>query len=432
MQSIIKNLLAILLVIFLNACGNTTQTQDQEKQTNTAIMAVPDKPILISEANKNASCPYLTKDHQGNIVLSWIQAQDSAGTYLLTYATSTDGGLSFRTPQTIAQTKGVYPHDENLSKIIYKPNGDMLAMFAVSNPNPENSYAGLVRYTQSFDGGKTWTQVRQLARDTVNSIDERYFDIALLPNGEIGAVWLDSRKDTNKEGSSLYFSVTQGRNGFEGEKVIDKQTCQCCRTDLYVDQKEALHVVYRAILNDSIRDMMHVVSADMGQSFSQPKRISADNWAIKGCPHTGPSMASNERGLHFAWYTMGNGQGVFYASADQQGKSFSARENISALASAKHPQMTTLPDERLAIVWDEREQRGEENTFRIGLQLRSKEGKPMHRSFIYADTIVTTHPVLTVSDEERIVVAYTKKGEKLNQVYYQVVTDEILTNISGL
>jgi hypothetical protein len=422
-----KNILYLLfLLLTLNACGNKTQTQHQDKQTATIATNIPVEPILISDATQSASGPYLTKDHQGNIVLSWIQAQDSLDNYLLTYAVSTDGGISFSTPKAIATSKGIYPHDENLSKLIYKPNGDLLAMFAVSNPNPENSYAGLVMYTQSFDGGKTWTQARQLAKDTINSIDERYFDIALLPNREIGAVWLDSRKDTEKEGSSLYYSATQGRTGFEGEKVIDRQTCQCCRTDLYVDGKGALHVAYRAILNDSIRDMMYVISRDIGKTFSKPKRISADNWIIKGCPHTGPSMASNDSGLHFSWYTMGSGNGVFYASADEQGQTFSPRENISALPSAKHPQMATLPDNRLAIVWDERENADDINTYRIGLQLRNKEGKAMHTGFIHSDSLITTHPVISVAGEDRMVVAYTKKGKKLNGIYYQVISNKVL------
>lgn len=84
-------------------------------------------------------------------------------------------------------------------------------------------------------------------------------------------------KDSDKEGSSLYYASTSGRDGFLREKVIDRQLCQCSRTDLYLDGQERLHVAYRGILNDSIRDMMHMVSLDNGKSFSKPECISADN-----------------------------------------------------------------------------------------------------------------------------------------------------------
>jgi hypothetical protein len=124
-------------------------------------------------------------------------------------------------------------------------------------------------------------------------------------------------------------------------KVIDKQLCQCCRTDLYVDEEEKLHVAYRAIINGSIQDMTHMVSSDNGNTFSKPERISADNWVINGCMHTRPTMDLNKKGMHFAWYNLGGGSGVYY-NRKPAGQPFSAREPVSTMASAKLPQMTVL------------------------------------------------------------------------------------------
>jgi hypothetical protein len=377
----------------------------------------------ISLANLKASCPYLTKDHQGNPVLCWVQAQDTAGNFQLMYARSADGGNTFGKAQAIPTSAGVYPHDENLSKLMFKPNGDLLAMFAVQNTNPDNSYAGLVKYTQSFDGGKTWTAARQLAQDAENSIDERYFDIALLPTGEVAAIWLDSRKNTPKEGSSLYFSHTRGRNGFTYEKVIDQQLCQCCRTDLFVDGNGKLHAAYRAILNDSIRDMMHLVSSDNGQTFAPRERISPDNWAINGCPHTGPTLAWNSNGLHAAWYTMGGGSGVFYSHKNGE-NAFAPREAVSKLPTAKHPQLTSYGQNQLALVWDEQVPTPGKFNNRIGLQLRDTSGKPIKHTYLTADSTNTTHPVILGLGRNAVLVAYTQKQEKNSEVWYQVVKNE--------
>jgi hypothetical protein len=387
----------------------------------------------ISESGRAASSPFLTQDQHGNPVLSWVQATDTAGNYLLYYAASTDSGQTFGSPRAIPTTKGVYPHDENLSKILYKKNGDIMAMFAVSNPSEENSYAGLVYYTQSFDGGKSWTAPRQLSESGASSTDERYFDMALLPSGDIAAVWLDSRKGMDKdqedmgmhahmgkEGSSLYYASTSGRGGFSGEKVIDRQLCQCCRTDLYVDEKSRLHVAYRGILNDSIRDMMHMVSEDNGKSFSKPQRISPDNWAIDGCPHTGPTMASNRQGMHYAWFTMGGGSGVFY-NRKPDGETFTTRVPVSTAPSAKHPQMAAFGGGRLAIVWDERVQLQEQINNGISLQLRSETGEPISTSRLTPDSLTAVFPVITPVSESRLLVAYTVKDREAGEVWYQLV-----------
>ena len=419
-----------LFILFL-ALGCQPKTEKEEAPTA----------FRISAAGRAASCPYLTQDQHGNPVLSWVQATDTAGNYLLYYAASTDGGQTFGTPKAIPATKGVYPHDENLSKILYKENGDMMAMFAVSNPSEENSYAGLVHYTQSFDGGKSWTAPRQLSESGAGSIDERYFDMALLPSGDVAAVWLDSRKGMatekpvadndmqmhgdmgmpmDKEGSSLYYASTSGRGGFSGEKVIDRHLCQCCRTDLYVDGDGRLHVAYRAILDGGVRDMMHLVSADNGNSFSEPERISPDNWAIDGCPHSGPTMASNSSGMHYAWYTMGGGSGVFY-SRQPYSETFTPRETVSNVSSAKHPQMTAFGMGGLAVVWDERVQQREQIHNGVSLQLRSETGEHLSTSRLTPDSVAAAFPVIAPVSDSRLLVAYTVKNGEAGEVWYQVV-----------
>jgi hypothetical protein len=383
-------LISVVIPIFVSTC-NTKQTitASQEIIIDTAI----------------GSCPYLTKDTRNNIVLSWIKHSDTIKS-VFCYAVSYDGGETFNKAIEIPGSTNVHAHGENIPKIIFKPSGEIIAIWGTPNPNPANAYSGLVYYTQSFDNGKTWTKAISLTKDT-SSFDQRYFDVTLLPNGEAGIVWLDNRKRANKEGSGLYYAVTRSKDGFQGEKLIGEPCCQCCRTNLFIDRKENIHVVYRAIINDRIRDMVHIVSTPEGKSFSTPQRISLDNWVIGGCPHSGPAMTANKEGIHFTWFTGGSWPGIYYNNSKDNGNSFSNRDSVSGKAS-KHCQITTLPNDNILIVWNENFSNGNKFCSRIGIEERDENGRRITKQYITPGDSNSSFPVIYAINAKKAIVAYTE------------------------
>ena len=361
-------------------------------------------------------CPYLTKDNKGNIVLSWVRMNnDSSSTFC--YAVSKDG-KTLGNPVVIPNSGDIQPHGENLPKIIFKPSGEIIALWGASNPAAKNKYAGLVSYTQSFDEGKTWTDPKPLTNDTA-SFDQRYYDVSLLPDGEAAIIWLDNRKTSTKEGSALYFAKTDGKNGFRNERLISQQCCPCCRTDLFVDSKGSIHALYRGIIEDSIRDMVHIVSADGANTFTAPVRINEDNWVINGCPHTGPTMTENNEGLHYAWYTGGQTAGSFYKQSLKGKNSSEKPESISRRGS--HPQMATLSNNDIVVVWDELVESSEKPSKKIGVQKRDMNGNKLSNKYITSDTSLSSYPVVFGISQATTLVAYTTRKADKNYIYYQVV-----------
>jgi hypothetical protein len=373
----------------------------------------------IGDTSTVTSCPYFTEDAKGRPVLSWVkEINDSVA--VLCYAISNDQGNTFGNAVEVPPSKNIHPHGENLPKVLFKPNGEIIAMWGASNQNPRSKYSGLVYYSQSFDEGKTWGKAIPLVTDT-SAYDQRYFDMELLPGGEAMVIWLDNRGNKTKEGSTLFCSETQGKNGFTNERAIGETCCPCCRTDLFIDAKGNVHASYRDIINDSIRDMVKSISTDGGKTFSAPVRISADNWAIDGCPHTGPAVAQNANGMHFAWYTMGGGEGVFYCNSKDSGKTYSKRDTVSANASAKHPQIASLSNGNIIIVWDQVVKTGERYNARIGFQERSPEGKILNSEFISSADAYSEFSVIKPLSHTAILVAYTKKVNDRKQAVYRVI-----------
>ena len=118
--------LLILFPLFLSACMFTTKPRIEAST-----------PVIIDSAE--GSCPHLTRDSKGNIVLSWVKTlTDSSAVFC--YATSTDGGNSFGRPVVIPSSNNVHPHSENIPKVIFKPSGEVIALWGSASPNPKNKY----------------------------------------------------------------------------------------------------------------------------------------------------------------------------------------------------------------------------------------------------------------------------------------------------
>ena len=187
---------------------------------------------------------------------------------------------------------------------------------------------------------------------------------------------------------------------------------------MFVDGHSNINVVYRKIINDSIRDIVHSVSVDMGKTFSPAKRISADNFVTYGCPESGPSMTENKVGLQFTWYSKG---GIFYNYSKDSGKTFSPRDSVSHNWSAKHAQIATLDNGNIIIAWDESVKKGGKYINRIGIQERDPDGKIKDQFHINSkNNVIIQFPVIMPISDTHVFIAYTQTKERKNRVFYRV------------
>ena len=419
----INPILAIFLFILIGSCDpSKEQSSDVPEQ---------DEATLLSAVGSNATNPFLTKNHLGQPVLCWTEEVSEEEGYVVKYAVFDPDQAAFGDIITVEPSKGTAMHSENMNKVAFTAEGTVVAVYTRKHPTEENRFAGSLLYTQSFDGGKTWADEMLLHSDTSRNVGRGYFDLATLPDGEVAAVWLDGRYGKASKGSALFFAKTEGGKGFGLDKDIGESTCECCRTDLYVDRDNRLNIVYRDILNDSIRDIVHKFSADNGATFSEARRISHDNWILYGCPHTGPSLASTSQGLHAVWFTAGGAPAVYFTSTGDQGQTFSLRHKVSD--KARHPQMVALPDDRLVMVWDEiREEdakplqagmhHGDDHTTHAkgsAIIMQIRKGTSVINSMSLSDPAANaSYPVLANQDG-KVLVAWSQENGEGAAVYYR-------------
>jgi len=371
-----------------------------------------------SQSIVNAHANYLTTDHKGNLVMSWVKGSIEEES-IVAFAISTDKGKTFAQKIEVPATKGVSTaHGECPPKIAFKKDGTIYILFRVDEPTDENFYAGDIYVVTSADGGKSWSPRKRVTRTTGYS--RGFFDVKTMADGEIGAIWLESRaaNDTVSIGSTIKFAKTTGQIDFAKEKTISENVCQCCKTKLYIAKNKGIHVVFRKIFEDGSRDMAHTFSMDNGQHFSQAKNVNPDNWKINGCPHVGPDMVASGKDLHVVWFTMGGKGGISTASSADNGQSFTTATTLAG-TKASHPQISALPDGSLAVVWDESCEKEGKLEKKIGLQTFHGTGKGETIYLTQKTNVV--HPVISAVDENNLFVAYTEKVENGKKITFQIV-----------
>lgn len=335
---------AVLASVF---CACSSQIFRQEETVKTLAIA----------QGHSATAPYFTYDNAGKPVLCWTEQCHADSTNRLVFATYDASSGDFASPIVVTGSEGISASPESMGKIAFKGDGTIVAVFAKPFLHEKNPFAGAIYFSTSSDRGASWSSPDFLHSDTAHHYGRNFFDVARLKNGEIGAVWLDGR-DKSIDGSTLYFSATVPGRGFTGETVLHRGTCECCRTDLLVDHRGILHVAYRslmyptALLGEQARDMAYVHSEDNGRTFSNQTAVSADNWAIRGCPHTGPTLASENGRVHALWFTAGGTPGLYYARYTSDHQRFDERRLLTT--SGSHPQSIAIGSDTLMAVYEDR------------------------------------------------------------------------------
>lgn len=368
--------------------------------------------ICISDTSHSAGSVYLTTDEKNNAVISWCET-DNAGKkfFYLSFFDTVSG--NFSPAVNVPLVQNVLFHEEGMPKLAVKGDGSLVAVYETSLPTKENEWAGNVDYIQSFDKGKTWTAPRAVHADTAAGGSHSFAAITRLDNGEVGVCWLGQSFNYKKGGRPVKFTCTKGNNGFSNEILVDSVACECCRLAITSSARGKVSIVYRDIINDSIRDISICTSANNGQSFGTPVSFSRDNWNINGCPHNGPDIVNTADAGYAVWFTGGPSKGVYYSELNDHNDAIT-KKLISA--DGRNIQLSLLPDGARAVAYSESVREGDSLYSRIVIK-KIKDGKIFTKE-ITPGQAHASYPVIKAFDNNKIVVAWVNN----KQVYYKVLT----------
>lgn len=342
------------MMLLMSACGNNLQKQ-------------PDFQEIPFEERSSAVLPHLTS-YGGVLYLSWVDTVSNSNPSLR-YSKLENG--NWQSPVILATGKNWFVNWADYPMIAMH-KGKILSHYL------QLSTTGKMAYDINFNvsDNQESTPYKELHSD--HTATEHGF-VSMIPyrDSSFLVTWLDGRNMVNDIHSHGHHSGTMSvrvaevtaQGEIKDETIVDESACTCCQTTTSLTANGPV-VLYRDCTSDNIRDI--VIVRKVGDAWTKPVPIHADNWFIEGCPVNGPKSAALGNTLAVAWFTASDDiprvQMVFSVNGGEQ---FEAPILISKKGVIGRVDIALVDNDQAIVSWMESE---EELTYLYAM-LVNKNGK---------------------------------------------------------
>jgi hypothetical protein len=290
------------------------------------------------------------------LLLSWLEPVANTKETALRFAVYRAGQWS--APRTVVQRGDFFVNWADFPSVVQDANGTLFAHWL--QKSGDSVYAYDVRLAISKDAGRTWSAPLLLNRDGKKR-EHGFVTLAPLPNGGIGATWLDGRNmvEGKEEGDmTVRYATIDEKGAIRSDVQLDDRTCECCTTGMVMSGGHPV-IVYRDRSPEEIRDVAVVRQTAAG--WSKPRLVHADGWKIDGCPVNGPQIDARGRRVAAAWFTAAADHGRAYvAFSEDAGTTFGSPIVIDDCKPIGRMDVAMLDAETAVVTWSEQTAGGAE------------------------------------------------------------------------
>ena len=347
--------LTIITLSVLGCNGGAGNSPAPQKSPNSSAAAPPlTIRLRDSPAGVDSREPELTTTADGRIIMSWVEKVGQKR-YALRFASR--DAVKWSPAGTVAEGENWFVNWADFPSVIALANGNLAAHWLVKSG--AGTYAYNVNIATSKDGGQSWSKPIVPHRDNTET-EHGFVSLLPLPDGRLGAVWLDGRNLKNVKEShaeqkplptnmTLRYAAIDMSGVISDEAQLDERVCECCQTSAAVTSEGAI-AVYRDRSDSEVRDIYSVSRQEA--NWTAPRPVYADNWEINGCPVNGPSVAADGKRVAIAWYTeAGAAPKVKAVFSNDAGVTFSPPVEVDDGNTLGRVDVLLLPDGSALVCW---------------------------------------------------------------------------------
>jgi hypothetical protein len=258
--------------------------------------------------------------------------------------TSFDGGDSFEQRVRVNDVSGeVSSHSESSPRMVVRTRSEFYVVWQTRRADGGSA----LRFSRSMNWGESFSKAIDVA---ASAPAQSFYTMSVSPQGTIYLSWLSS--------SAVYIarSTDRGASFQPPVRITENDSCPCCRPSISFTGDRNVHVAWRRVVDDNIRDIFLSTSSDGGDTWKPGVRVAEDNWKLNGCPHSGAATAVLGKRLFVAWTTVRDSKGQLYlAWSDDAGRTFSPRVKLGdEVVDPNHSHLALAGPGRLAIVFQGR------------------------------------------------------------------------------
>lgn len=209
---------------------------------------------------------------------------------------------------------------------------------------------GPLRLAHSADYGHTWSpSVLPDIDDPTNN--QSYPDLAADAHGAFHLVWLDDREENGNAQGLRYLNSTDGGRRWSQQATIDGVVCTCCWNRIGILPDQSVSVLYR---DDEPHDMRLAVRHRAGV-WKDRGSVGDFKWHFAGCPHCGGGFASamhkNTAQLHsVVWTGIESAPGLYYLKSADLGQSWSSPYRLGD-STSREADIAALSPRHIAVIY---------------------------------------------------------------------------------